>query len=263
MHFIPTDTDNLHINATHPSFYNDQLCTCLMVRKAWATKLQTPPPCLLFCSGVLMREQSSPGIYTLHIAEILICWVTHAHRDVSYSSSPTTSRLTGVLLAVLGVLQYFLRERYESKVIDICWIKGLENNADVFTKKLHGPAFEKIIKTLVGQDVYEKFAYLWARRRVSGGIPVLRRVSRILIEGGLAACKPITVLWGHWRAIIHLRESGADGIPLLSAVFRMVRALMKHAKISARDQRWQHRHHHWTIHSDTRDTNCTHRYTFA
>ena len=63
-------------------------------------------------------------------------------------------------MAVLGVLQYFLRECYESKVIDICWIKGLENNADVFTKKLHGPAFKKIIKTLVGQDVYVKFAYL-------------------------------------------------------------------------------------------------------
>ncbi len=113
-----------------------------------------------------MREQSSPGICMLHIAEIWICWVTHAHRDVSYSSSPTASTLTGVPLAVLGVLQYFLRECYESKVIDICWIKGLENNADVFTKKLHGPAFEKIIKTLVGQDVYVKFAYLWARKGV-------------------------------------------------------------------------------------------------
>jgi hypothetical protein len=42
----------------------------------------------------------------------------------------------------------------ETKIIDIRWIKGSENDADVFTKNLDGPAFEKCIKTLVGQDVY-------------------------------------------------------------------------------------------------------------
>jgi hypothetical protein len=30
--------------------------------------------------------------------------------------------------------QCFLQELKESKVMDICWIKGLENDADAFTK---------------------------------------------------------------------------------------------------------------------------------
>ncbi len=52
--------------------------------------------------------------------------------------------------------QCFLRELKESKIMDICWIKGMENKADVFTKNLDGPAFVKCIKTLVEQDVYMK-----------------------------------------------------------------------------------------------------------
>jgi hypothetical protein len=40
--------------------------------------------------------------------------------------------------------------------MDICWIKGTANKADVFTKNLDGPAFVECIKTLVGQDVYMK-----------------------------------------------------------------------------------------------------------
>jgi hypothetical protein len=40
--------------------------------------------------------------------------------------------------------------------MDISWIKGLENNAYAFTKNLDGPAFEKCIKTLVGQDIHMK-----------------------------------------------------------------------------------------------------------
>jgi hypothetical protein len=40
--------------------------------------------------------------------------------------------------------------------MNISWIKGLENNADAFTKNLDGPAFEKCIETLVGQDVHMK-----------------------------------------------------------------------------------------------------------
>jgi hypothetical protein len=38
--------------------------------------------------------------------------------------------------------------------MDIHWIKGSENDADVFTKNLDGPAFEKCMKTLVGHYVY-------------------------------------------------------------------------------------------------------------
>jgi len=56
----------------------------------------------------------------------------------------------------VDVRQCFLRELKESKVMDICWIKGLENYADAFTKNLYGPAFEKCIRTLVGQDDHVK-----------------------------------------------------------------------------------------------------------
>ena len=52
----------------------------------------------------------------------------------------------------VDVRQCSLRELKESKVMDIKWIKGLENDADTFTKNLDGPAFKKCIKTLVGQD---------------------------------------------------------------------------------------------------------------
>jgi hypothetical protein len=56
----------------------------------------------------------------------------------------------------VNVQQCFLREFKETKIMDIHWIKGSENNADVFTKNLDGPAFKKCIKTLVGLDVYVK-----------------------------------------------------------------------------------------------------------
>ena len=52
--------------------------------------------------------------------------------------------------------QCFLRELKESKVMGIHWIKGLENDADAFTKNSDGPAFEKCIRTFVGQDVHMK-----------------------------------------------------------------------------------------------------------
>jgi hypothetical protein len=56
----------------------------------------------------------------------------------------------------VDVQQCFLQELKESKVLDIHWIKGSENNADAFTKNLDGPAFEICIRTLVGQDVHMK-----------------------------------------------------------------------------------------------------------
>jgi len=43
----------------------------------------------------------------------------------------------------VDVRQCFLRELKESKVMDIHWIKGSENDADAFTKNLDGLAFEK------------------------------------------------------------------------------------------------------------------------
>ena len=41
----------------------------------------------------------------------------------------------------VDVRQCFLRELKESKVMDIHWIKGLENDTDAFTKNLDHPAF--------------------------------------------------------------------------------------------------------------------------
>ncbi len=55
-----------------------------------------------------------------------------------------------------GVPHCFLWELKESKVMDIHWIKGSENNADAFAKNLDGLAFEKCIMILVGQDVHMK-----------------------------------------------------------------------------------------------------------
>ncbi len=43
----------------------------------------------------------------------------------------------------VDVRQCFLRELKKSKIMDISWIKGTENKADVFTKNLDDPAFVK------------------------------------------------------------------------------------------------------------------------
>jgi hypothetical protein len=56
----------------------------------------------------------------------------------------------------VDVQQCFVRELKEYKIMDISWIKGSENDADVCTKNLDDPAFEECIKTLVGQDVCMK-----------------------------------------------------------------------------------------------------------
>jgi hypothetical protein len=56
----------------------------------------------------------------------------------------------------VDIRQCFLWELKESKVMDIHWIKGSENDSDAFTKNLDGPAFDKCIRTLVGQDVHIK-----------------------------------------------------------------------------------------------------------
>jgi hypothetical protein len=63
--------------------------------------------------------------------------------------------------------------------MDIHWIKGTENKADVFTKNLEGPAFVKCLKTLVGQDVYMKAQLLLSKEGVGRYSMVLRRVSKI------------------------------------------------------------------------------------
>ncbi len=77
------------------------------------------------------------------------------------------------------------------QVIDIRWNKGLDYNADAFTKtkNLDCPAFEKCIKTLVlvGQDVHMKLPTPLSKEGVGRDSKVLRRVSGIpdLIKEGL------------------------------------------------------------------------------
>jgi len=63
--------------------------------------------------------------------------------------------------------------------MDICWIKGLENDADAFTKNLDGHAFEKCIRTLVGQDDHTK-SYTSDQGGCQEGSQGTQRVSRIL-----------------------------------------------------------------------------------
>jgi hypothetical protein len=70
----------------------------------------------------------------------------------------------------VNVWQCFLRELKESKVMDIRWIKGS-------TKNLDGPAFEKCIRKLVGQDVHMK-SYTSEQGGWRRDPKVLRRVSR-------------------------------------------------------------------------------------
>jgi hypothetical protein len=82
----------------------------------------------------------------------------------------------------VDVRQCFLWELKESKVMDIKWIKGPENDANAFTKNLDGPAFENCVKTLVRQDVHMRKSPLLSREGVRRKPKVLRRVPRILIK---------------------------------------------------------------------------------
>ena len=48
----------------------------------------------------------------------------------------------------------FLRDLKEQGIIRIIWIAGEENEADLFTKNLGGPAFNKHGSVYYGQDEY-------------------------------------------------------------------------------------------------------------
>ena len=49
---------------------------------------------------------------------------------------------------------HFLCELKEEGVIKVVWISGTENTADLFTKNLHGPLFNKHTKIVCGDDEY-------------------------------------------------------------------------------------------------------------
>ena len=52
----------------------------------------------------------------------------------------------------MGVRICYLRELKEEGLIDIEWISGEENPADLFTKNLDGPTFEKHAKFFCGEE---------------------------------------------------------------------------------------------------------------
>jgi hypothetical protein len=91
----------------------------------------------------------------------------------------------------INVRRCFHGELEESKIMDIRWIKGAENDADVFTKNLDGPAFEKCIRPLVGQDVHMKES---PTSEQGGCWEVSQGTQKSVQEfkqRGLAECKPI------------------------------------------------------------------------
>ena len=51
---------------------------------------------------------------------------------------------------------FFLRELKEAGILKIVWVKGDNNPADMFTKNLGGPAFNKHAKTFIDKDEYHQ-----------------------------------------------------------------------------------------------------------
>jgi hypothetical protein len=56
----------------------------------------------------------------------------------------------------VNVREWFLRDLKEEGIIEVKWIAGDDNSADLFTKNLQGPLFEKHTKTYCGDDEYMK-----------------------------------------------------------------------------------------------------------
>ena len=54
----------------------------------------------------------------------------------------------------IDVRQVFLRELKEAGVIKVIWVAGCDNDADIFTKNLDGPLFERFAKVFLGVDEY-------------------------------------------------------------------------------------------------------------
>ena len=54
----------------------------------------------------------------------------------------------------IDVRQVFLRELKEQGIINVTWIPGSENEADIFTKNLDGPLFETFTQAFTDKDQY-------------------------------------------------------------------------------------------------------------
>jgi hypothetical protein len=58
----------------------------------------------------------------------------------------------------INVREWFLRDLKEEGLIEVRWISGDENSADLFTKNLQGPLFEKHVRVYCGKDEYMRDA---------------------------------------------------------------------------------------------------------
>lgn len=56
----------------------------------------------------------------------------------------------------VNICKWFLRDLKEEGIIEVRWIAGNDNSADLLTKNLQGPLFEKHAKAYVGDDEYMK-----------------------------------------------------------------------------------------------------------
>ena len=91
-------------------------------------------------------------LYVWHILEwmglkVKLLMVLEMDNNKKGSNDLANSWSIGCRTTHVDVQQCFLWELTESKVMNICWIKGSENIADAFIKNLDGPAFEKCIRT--------------------------------------------------------------------------------------------------------------------
>jgi hypothetical protein len=59
----------------------------------------------------------------------------------------------------VNVREWFLRDLKEEGVILVKWIAGDDNSADLFTKNLAGPLFEKHARAYCGDDEYMRAAH--------------------------------------------------------------------------------------------------------
>ena len=54
----------------------------------------------------------------------------------------------------IGTKIEFLRGYKENGVLEVIWMPGCDNNADMFTKNLGGPLFRRFAQVFVGEDKY-------------------------------------------------------------------------------------------------------------
>ncbi len=90
-------------------------------------------------------------IYAKHILELLGLQVETPmvlQMDNKWAVDLISSFSIGGRTGHIDVQQCFLRELKEAKIMVVTWIPGTENEADMFTKNLDGPAFKRYAELL-------------------------------------------------------------------------------------------------------------------